>query len=219
MWAFYHVFEKFPVRGVLETQTERQVRLIVSSPDTIVLDGSASPCETFKCYLDLIMKDLSELNKPLYGMTLSDFANADFSLNMSNLRSQCLQTMLRTLVTFVPIQLCRAEANTLKVMSNGMMVSWEPDVAVFQDYNSVSIAQNMRFGLLSPLLTAWQGRCIVVTYMGKQSTGKSYFLNHLTGSSFAISGARCTDGAWMTIRVLPENVMLIVIDFEGLGSF
>ncbi|GMG18619.1 unnamed protein product [Phytophthora fragariaefolia] len=55
--------------------------------------------------------------------------------------------------------------------------------------------------------------------MGKQSTGKSYLLNHLTGSSFAIAGARCTDGAWMSVRVLPTNVMLVVLDFEGLGSF
>jgi uncharacterized protein YegL len=55
--------------------------------------------------------------------------------------------------------------------------------------------------------------------MGKQSTGKSYMLNHLTGSSFAIAGARCTDGAWMSIRLLPIGVLLVVLDFEGLGSF
>ncbi|CAK4684940.1 unnamed protein product [Aphanomyces euteiches] len=53
--------------------------------------------------------------------------------------------------------------------------------------------------------------------MGKQSTGKSYYLNHLTGSSFAISGARCTDGVWLTVRLM-GNCLLVVLDFEGLGS-
>ncbi|CAK4103689.1 unnamed protein product [Aphanomyces euteiches] len=53
--------------------------------------------------------------------------------------------------------------------------------------------------------------------MGKQSTGKSYYLNHLTGSSFAISGARCTDGVWLTVRLM-GNCLLVVLDFEGLRS-
>ncbi|RAW20581.1 hypothetical protein PC110_g22977, partial [Phytophthora cactorum] len=80
------------------------------------------------------------------------------------------------------------------------------------------IAQSIRFGLLSPLLESWNGRCVVVTSMGKQSTGKSYFLNHLAGTSFAISGSRCTDGAWMSLRFV-SDVLLVVLDFEGLGSF
>jgi hypothetical protein len=35
--------------------------------------------------------------------------------------------------------------------------------------------------------------------MGKQSTGKSYMLNQLSGSCFDTSGGRCTDGVWMTV--------------------
>ncbi|KAF1782252.1 P-loop containing nucleoside triphosphate hydrolase [Phytophthora cactorum] len=58
-------------------------------------------------------------------------------------------------------------------------------------------------------------RCIVITSMGKQSTGKSYLLNHLTGSSFAIAGARCTDGAWMSIRILPKNVLLVFLTLRS----
>ncbi|KAE8984028.1 hypothetical protein PF011_g20941 [Phytophthora fragariae] len=53
----------------------------------------------------------------------------------------------------------------------------------------------------------------------KKSTGKSYFLNHLTGTTFAISGSRCTDGAWMSLRFLSTDTLLVVLDFEGLGSF
>ncbi|DAZ99732.1 TPA: hypothetical protein N0F65_003519 [Lagenidium giganteum] len=55
--------------------------------------------------------------------------------------------------------------------------------------------------------------------MGKQSTGKSYFLNHLTGTSFDIAGARCTDGVWIGTSFINPTTLLIVLDFEGLGSF
>eukprot|EP01084_Bolivina_argentea_P184196 317722_1 len=54
--------------------------------------------------------------------------------------------------------------------------------------------------------------------MGKQSTGKSYMLNHLFGTKFDISGGRCTDGAWLSARYI-EDVLFIICDFEGLGSF
>ncbi|EGZ26633.1 hypothetical protein PHYSODRAFT_477348, partial [Phytophthora sojae] len=122
---------------------------------------------------------------------------------------------LQTLVTFLPIQICRAEANALTVLRDGLDPSF--DVAEVEQ-ESADIAESTRFGLLSPLLSAWEGRVVVITSMGKQSTGKSYFLNHLTGSSFAIAGNRCTDGAWMTLRIM-KDVLLVVLDFEGLGSF
>jgi hypothetical protein len=53
--------------------------------------------------------------------------------------------------------------------------------------------------------------------MGKQSTGKSYLLNHLTGSLFDIAGGRCTDGIWLTTRTT-KDCLYVVLDFEGLGS-
>eukprot|EP00245_Coleochaete_scutata_P003079 TRINITY_DN14392_c0_g2_i1.p1 TRINITY_DN14392_c0_g2~~TRINITY_DN14392_c0_g2_i1.p1 ORF type:complete len:1182 (-),score=229.20 TRINITY_DN14392_c0_g2_i1:1048-4593(-) len=53
--------------------------------------------------------------------------------------------------------------------------------------------------------------------MGRQSTGKSYMLNHLFGTSFEVSGGRCTDGCWMAVRVY-ENRLYVVLDFEGVGS-
>ena len=34
------------------------------------------------------------------------------------------------------------------------------------------------------------------------------------GSKFDISGARCTDGAWLTVRIV-DNTLYIVMDFEG----
>lgn len=130
--------------------------------------------------------------------------------------AQSIRAFVLELITFVPVQICRAESNSLTILRNGQASTLDN---LFQELQAVDIARSIRFGLLSPLLKAWQSRCVVITSMGKQSTGKSYQLNHLTGSSFAIAGARCTDGAWMSIRILPKNVLLIALDFEGLGSF
>jgi ABC-type uncharacterized transport system ATPase component len=64
----------------------------------------------------------------------------------------------------------------------------------------------------------WEGDIIVVSSMGKQSSGKSYLLNHLSGSLLDVSGGRCTDGVWMTARAAEKRIY-VVLDFEGLGSF
>ncbi|RAW31728.1 hypothetical protein PC110_g11915, partial [Phytophthora cactorum] len=174
--------------------------------------------ESCRYFFQVMMRDLRKLNKPLGGMDFArDLAfSTESNAGRDNVAALPVRSFLQELITFVPIQICRAEANSLTVMTNGKATPMDTQS---QNLQAVDIARSIRFGLLSPLLESWQGRCIVITSMGKQSTGKSYLLNHLTGSSFAIAGARCTDGAWMSIRILPKNVLLVVLDFEGLGSF
>ncbi|KAH9330501.1 hypothetical protein KI387_002609, partial [Taxus chinensis] len=62
--------------------------------------------------------------------------------------------------------------------------------------------------------------------MGKQSSRKSYLLNHLSGSLLDVAGGRCTDGVWMTITTGEDGdgqgdnrYLYVLLDFEGLGSF
>ena len=63
--------------------------------------------------------------------------------------------------------------------------------------------------------------------MGKQSSGKSYLLNHLSGSLLDVAGGRCTDGVWMTVTMDEDDgdgregssCLYVLLDFEGLGSF
>jgi len=68
------------------------------------------------------------------------------------------------------------------------------------------IAQTIRFGLYDSLLNAVNWPVLVVSSMGAQSTGKSYQLNHLGGTLFDVSGGRCTDGIWMSMRVVVHQV-------------
>jgi uncharacterized protein YegL len=215
LYTFYHVFEKFPVRGLLESSSPASVTITIACPEVEKLHTALENCHDF---LSLVMSDLMALNKPLHGLDLTKDLSVQRSQRGLTMRLKPLKLFFQTLITFLPIQICRAEGNALTVLYDGMDQSLVEEDAEFETWGAEDIAESIRFGLLSPLLRAWRGRCVVITSMGKQSTGKSYFLNHLTGSSFAIAGNRCTDGAWMTLRVV-EDTLLVVLDFEGLGSF
>ncbi|ETL47242.1 hypothetical protein L916_02992 [Phytophthora nicotianae] len=214
LYTFYHVFEKFPVRGLLDVEVPSPVSILVACPG---VEETNAALENYHDFLSLLMSDLMALNKPLYGLDLTSGLAVRSSLGGVTMKSKPLKLFFQALITFLPIQICRAEGNALTVLYDGMDQSLEPEDEI-QAWGAADIAESIRFGLLSPLLCAWRGRCAVITSMGKQSTGKSYFLNHLTGSSFAIAGNRCTDGAWMTLRIM-EDMLLVVLDFEGLGSF
>ncbi|KAL4101828.1 hypothetical protein PRIC1_005576 [Phytophthora ramorum] len=233
--VFFHVFEKFPVRSLIDVSLNPNasfslelgvaVMASCSEDDRDAMDDVATVCTE---YFNNLMVDLRRLNKPLSELNLAKKVKCRWSEQSDEsgtLPVKPLQDVLVALVSFVPVQICRAEDNMLKLLQDGEdhsntatsdSASGEPET---NGTDASEIAQTIRFGLLSPLLEAWNGRCVVVTSMGKQSTGKSYFLNHLAGTSFAISGSRCTDGAWMSLRFVSADVLLVVLDFEGLGSF
>jgi hypothetical protein len=53
-----------------------------------------------------------------------------------------------------------------------------------------------------------------VTYLGEQSVGKSFALNHFVDTSFAGSAMRTTEGVWMSVTPT-ENTLIVALDFEG----
>lgn len=127
------------------------------------------------------MADLRRHSKPLSRLDLAKNLALTSSLQLRSVRR-----VLISVLSFVPVQICRAEDNMLKLRQDGedtTSTSKRSDNASDSSDSSDStgaeaseIAQTIRFGLLSPLLESWSGRCIVVASMGKQSTGKSYFL-------------------------------------------
>ena len=222
LWSFFHVFEKFPAKGLIHMDDDDDDSLY--NPFMVTI---STPCvETQQClvqFMRLIDHKLQNLQKLGPRLDLAQhlsFSKSPMSKDQVELPlhfQKKVYQWIRELITFIPMQICRAESNRLLILSDGKMED-EFHTNEAAGINAADMAQNIRFGLLSSLLQAWTGQVVVVTSMGKQSTGKSYFLNHLTGSSFAIAGGRCTDGVWMTLRYL-EHALLVVLDFEGLGSF
>ena len=153
---------------------------------------------------------------------------------------------VKTLIVQFPIQIARTRKNQLVVMYDG---EDQPEKYNIGCDTAHKWRDAISFGCYDAIISDWNGPIRVVSSMGKQSTGKSYSLNHLFGSKFDTSGDRCTDGAWMTIRVCKGtvnsqsniqlkddvksgdnannikiqkeevDVMYVILDFEGLGTF
>jgi len=113
----------------------------------------------------------------------------------------------------VPIQIARVNDGAYLLCVNGFVLPQEQ----YHSAKPEDLARTVRFGLYESLFSAWDKEVAVVSSMGKQSTGKSYLLNHLFGTHFDVSGDRCTDGVWLSVQVVDE-VMWVILDFEGLGS-
>lgn len=94
----------------------------------------------------------------------------------------------------------------------------QKEYSKLQSMTIYDLQSAIRFGGYDGLIKSHTGKIKVVTSMGRQSTGKSYMLNHLFVTKFDISGGRCTDGAWLSARIL-NDTLFILCDFEGLGSF
>ncbi|CAK4296223.1 unnamed protein product [Aphanomyces euteiches] len=202
MWSLFHLYEKFPVQSLVATSTGSS---LVSGRLQIHVSGSANKAAVTNL-LTLVMHKLQGLNKNLSPLNLED----DLKVHTSGSVSWCGSTVAMApwvleLVVFVPVQICRARDNQLILLNNG------------HEENSMGteaheVAKSICFGPISSVLQHWGGPVVVLTSMGKQSTGKSYYLNHLTGSSFAISGARCTDGLGSFERSAQEDIFLSVLN-------
>jgi len=138
-------------------------------------------------------------------------------LHMAKASTSCSNTpmglWMQRLVCLVPIQIARAENNSLKPLVDGLQILPHLNYA-----DALSLAELIRFGFYESVLESWVGDIKVISSMGKQSSGKSYLLNHLSGSLLDVAGGRCTDGVWMTICPT-SSCLYVLLDFEGLGSF
>jgi hypothetical protein len=138
-------------------------------------------------------------------------------LHMAKASTSCsnipMGLWMQRLVCLVPIQIARAENNGLKPLVDGLQILPHLNYA-----DALSLAELIRFGFYESVLESWVGDIKVVSSMGKQSSGKSYLLNHLSGSLLDVAGGRCTDGVWMTICPT-SSCLYVLLDFEGLGSF
>ncbi|ETN98196.1 hypothetical protein RFI_39317 [Reticulomyxa filosa] len=121
---------------------------------------------------------------------------------------------IRQLIMQFPMQIARASSGEFALFHNG-----ENDPAHYAHCTTNgSFVECIQFGGYDALINSWPGKIRVVSSMGKQSTGKSYMLNHLLGCKFDISGARRTDGVWITARIVGD-ILYVILNFEGLGSF
>ena len=215
----YHIFDKFCTEDSLQT-SRQDIRLRCVLPDEAV---EKKMCDEKDCVrqVQAIQDRLRwETHKPMNNFDIHVRSLPLTKCSWRHLPEESsvalapeLSDWLKRVACLVPIQIARAEENKLTPFSNGM----KSEEVVGSVVSVADMAENIDFGIYEQILEEWPGPVKVVSSMGKQSTGKSYMLNHLTGSMFDISGTRCTDGVWMTLRITPD-CLYVVLDFEGLGS-
>ncbi|EFJ31667.1 hypothetical protein SELMODRAFT_408444 [Selaginella moellendorffii] len=208
----YHIFDKYAVSPPLLRASPRCItfRMVVR-----VLNGShdGNDAEVVKHAKMVLDKLRREKGKEVLNVDISfEAEHFDRKLEVRTSR-RCLGDFLRRLSCLVPVQIARAENNSLRPLINGMRMAADVNYA-----DSISLAEIVRFGLYDAVIQSWNGPVKVISSMGKQSSGKSYLLNHLSGSLLDVAGGRCTDGVWMT-TCTAEDCLYVILDFEGLGSF
>ncbi|GLJ12793.1 hypothetical protein SUGI_0197940 [Cryptomeria japonica] len=217
---FYHIFDKFAVSPALFRGLIRHLNfnVLLKSKDTTKADLGQRKCEE---YLKLLIgqleqekgKDFSELSIQFHVDKSEGWDSNFIDVKLPYCQKKAAGNWIRQLICLVPIQVTRAENNGLRPLIDGLQI---PPHLTYTD--SISLANLMHFGLYDAVLNQWDGKIKVISSMGKQSSGKSYLLNHLSGSLLDVAGGRCTDGVWMTVRVDAE-CLYVLMDFEGLGSF
>jgi hypothetical protein len=216
----YHIFDKFAVDPALFRGSIRDLNfhVLLKSRDTFGQDlGQRKYEEYLKILIGRLKKekgkDFSNLRIQFQVQMSESWDSNNMDVSFPLYQKKPLGNWVRQLICLVPIQITRAENNGLQPLLDGLQI---PPHLTYVD--SISLANLLRFGLYDAVLSQWDGKIKVVSSMGKQSSGKSYLLNHLSGSLFDVAGGRCTDGVWMTVR-MDSECLYVLMDFEGLGSF
>ena len=213
MYNLQWVFMKFPCEDIFQKQPKKLILTAIccDNRDINILSRQLNEIQhEIKTSLRMTFKPTKIINEKVDVTHLSNYLN--FSQENSSQYVAKMDKFLLKLIGFTPMQIARCQSNEFLVLKDGIALSTENARDVFE------MKENIDLGLFEAIFNWWSGNVKVVSSMGKQTTGKSYMLNHVMGSSFNISGARCTDGCWMTLNVQEES-LYVILDFEGLGSF
>ncbi|KAL3699205.1 hypothetical protein R1sor_017227 [Riccia sorocarpa] len=178
-----HVFDKYATSPALAADG-KSLKLVLLTRSSVPLHGGSPSGLREKC-LKYIRSSLDKLRrekgKDFSGLnvepTFFDVSEADIldaiAQRLGNTKAEIPQSTtmgswIRRLVCFVPIQIARAENNSLQPMNDGLHLSTTADFV-----DAISLANLVRFGLYEAAINEWTGPIKVISSMGKQSSGKS----------------------------------------------
>ncbi|CAF3097500.1 unnamed protein product, partial [Rotaria sp. Silwood2] len=127
------------------------------------------------------------------------------------------ESLIKTIISRVPLQLCMIEMSNLVPLNNGRRERM--DHLSSKSFPIDMKAREISFSYLDYLLNNINDNenIRIVGIIGRQSTGKSYLLNRIFRTRFAVAAGRCTDGIWMSYAFI-DDTHFIILDSEGLFS-
>ncbi|RUS18258.1 hypothetical protein BC937DRAFT_88981 [Endogone sp. FLAS-F59071] len=210
--------------------------------DSCIRDNSAISVSALYIFLEVSRQ---ELDNSRYAMRFSEYIGKAFNelikstnkpadslkyfaidtkwIESMDILNLCLQSKVRpigqwlvSMACLLPIQIAIAMDNHFLPLKDGVIT--DMDAMLGGAANLTNVSENITFGWYESVFSFYGDYDVkVVSSMGEQSTGKSYLLNHLCGSTFEGSAQRCTEGVWMSL-VPTEKTLYVVMDFEGLRS-
>ena len=133
---------------------------------------------------------------------------------------------VKQLILLLPVQIIRAQARRLYPVVNGVTLNVSLMDFGRNEEAVTKLSNVMTFGPLTSVILAHAQKVKIVASIGRTSTGKSFLLNHLTGTLFYVDPGRCTEGIWISAREVickcslckGNKSLFISVDVEGLGS-
>ena len=202
---FYHCFDKYPFLGAIEYNFiihENYKKILKLS----FFSERQDYIPILKTYINELVK-LCQKKKKINFDDVFDFSIKDFYINIKD-KDISLGKLLIKCLEIVPIQIAKIMGNQFKIISNGQNMDYllnieaekKRNLGLEAKFNTLECSKLIHFCIKESIFN-YELPVIVICCFGTQSVGKSTFLNEITGALFDVSGMRCTEGIWMTVKL------------------
>ena len=221
---FYHCFEKYPLVGAIQYYFKKYEKKHLKIGFFVEKDY-INRIHDLESYLNELKVICEKKKKIFFGdVNLSLF---DIYKNNLERNETSLGNLLINLLTVTPIQIAKIMGNEFKIMSNGESIEKKISIETAKrniqnketKINLIDYSNMINFCIKDSIFNFFELPVIVICCFGKQSIGKSTFLNELTGSLFNVSGMRCTEGIWMSIKLFVHSIENKNIDCKNICKY
>ena len=164
--------------------------------------------------INSLEKYIEELKKCFEKKKKTSFHDINFSFKENYLlffykKTTSLGYLMVSLLEVTPIQIAKIMEHEFKILSNGeniekkLYIESQKRIELHKEakFNIKNYSKAINFCMKDSIFNFFELPVVVICCFGTQSIGKSTFLNELTGSLFDVSGKRCTEGIWMSIKI------------------
>ena len=208
---FYHCFEKYPLLGALQyifqKYDEKEINL-----SFYLKDDLNNKINSLEKYIDNLKSSCEKKKNISFHDMNFRFCHNYYKFFKS--KNSSLGVLMINILEVTPIQIAKILEREFKIMSNGESIEKKLILETKKRYelhkdakiNIQNYSKSIYFSMKDSIFNFFEIPVVVICCFGTQSIGKSTFLNELTGSLFDVSGKRCTEGIWMSIKLFLHNI-------------
>ena len=209
---FYHCFLKYPIIGAIQFNYEKYEEKKVKNLKILLEEKDIDKINDLKAYINKL-KIICQNKKKIE--SFSELMNMEIEEynRICKEKDTSLGELLIKFLELIPIQIAKILNKKFNIMSNGENFETAKLKEINRRENLVQeegIEKNeyenmIKFCMKESIFEFYKLPTIVICCFGTQSAGKSTFLNELTSSLFDVSGMRCTEGIWMSVKLFKHS--------------